>query len=259
MTLRTFYKNFEKQNFLAKKLFSNIIYPKHFVRSNQKLDNSTQILDNFSDFFCVTNSLRLGFSLSTTKVMFKHKYDDRVRFNYFLNSTTLSVKNSKTTSKLYYALRFLGTKKACLMLLLHPVRGGFKAYSCGFLGFVPGSQCTPLHRKIWLTTYLKKKSFLSNSFLLVAKNHIFKSFFPVNILLRVVKIIIYTCFKIYNFSSRFAKRRRRFFETNFNFVFLLRKHKIFSYKAIKNKSLNHENSTFKKEFKLSYHKDIFSK
>jgi hypothetical protein len=259
MTLRTFYKNFENQNFLAKKLFSNIIYSKHLVRSNQKLGNSIQILDNFSSFFSVANNLKLGFSLSTTKVIFRHKHDDRVRFNYFLNYSIFRSKNSKSTSKLYYALRFLGKNKACLMLLLHPIRGGFKAYSCGFLGFLPRGQAKTLYKKFWLINHSKKKSFLSNSFLLLAKNHIFKFFFPFNVLLKFAKIVIYVCFRIYNFSSRFAKRRRRFFETNFNFVFLLRKHNKKVFKAIKKRSLNHANSTSKKKLKSSYNNGIFSK
>lgn len=259
MTLKTFYKNFEKQNFIEKKLFSNIIYSKHLVRSNQRLGNSIQILDNFSDFFCVTNNLKLGFSLSPTKVMFKHKYDDRVRFNSFLNYSNISVKNSKTTSKLYHALQFLGNNKACLMLLLHPIRGGFKAYSCGLLGFLPRGQAKNLYKKIWLINHLKKKSFLSGSFFFLAKNHIFKNFFSVNILLKSVKIIVYSCFKIYNFSSQFAHRRRRFFETNLNFVFLLKKTNKRFYKTIKKKIFNYENSTAKKKFKSSHNKDIFSK
>lgn len=259
MTLKTFYKNFEQQNFIEKKLFSNIIYSKHLVRSNQNFSPSVQILDNFSDFFCVTNTLKLGFSLSPTKILFKHKYDDRVKFNSFLNYNNISRKNYKTTSKLYHALQFLGNNKACLMLLLHPIRGGFKAYSCGLLGFLPRGQAKNLYKKIWLINHLKKKSFLSGSFFFLAKNHIFKNFFSVNILLKSVKIIVYSCFKIYNFSSQFAHRRRRFFETNLNFVFLLKKTNKKVYKTIKKKIFNYENSTSKKKFKSSHNRNIFSK
>lgn len=259
MTLKTFYKDFEKQNFIEKKLFSNNIYSTHFVRSQKRLGNFIQILDNFSDFFCVTNNVNLGFSLSPTKIMFKHKYDDRVKFNSFLNYSNIGVKKSKTTSKLYHALQFLGNNKACLMLLLHPIRGGFRAYSCGLLGFLPRGQAKNLYKKLWLINHLKKKTFLSGSFFFLAKNHMFKNFFSVNVLLRSVKIIVYSCFKIYNFSSQFAHRRRRFFETNLNFVFLLKKTNKKVYKILKTKKFNYEKSTAKKKFKSSHNKDILSK
>lgn len=94
-----------------------------------------------------------------------------MRFNSFLNFINTRVKISKTTSKLYYALQFLGNNKACLMLLLHPIRGGFKAYSCGLLGFLPRGQAKNLYKKIWLINHLKKKFFFRVPFFFGQKSY----------------------------------------------------------------------------------------
>jgi hypothetical protein len=143
MALKIFYKNFEKQKFIENNLFSKLVYSKHFVRSDQDYLNSIQLIDNHgncANVFSDTTPIP-GSSFFSSHVIRKHVYDDNIRFISFLNYTKSNAK-SQISCNLYKALRFITKNKnsRSLLLIINPVKGGFTAYSCGLLAFLPKGQ-----------------------------------------------------------------------------------------------------------------------
>lgn len=254
MACKTFYTNFEKQKFVEKKIFSNFVYSKHLVRSDLTDSSKIELIDNYTSLtnIWVKDSLKPGVSFFSTRFLFKHKHNDILKFYSFLNYK-ISINNSREITKLYDSLNFISASKNSLrlMLLLNPVRGGFNAYSCGFLGFLPRSQNKILFKNI-LSNRFKENSFLSNFLFLSARNQITKNFFSISIPIQLTNTVIYPCYKTPNFSADVAFRRRRFFKNYVNFVFLIKILK----KNIQQPNF-YENSKLKKRFKSFSYKNKF--
>lgn len=256
MTHNTFYVNFEKQPFIDKKIFSNCIYSKHFVRNSLSDLNKIKIIDNYSNFtniFLDSTGELAGSSFFPTRFLFKHKYNNILKFSFFLSYKT-SLDNNET-SKLFKSFTNISSAKDSLrlMLILNPVKGGFKAYSCGFLGFLPRSQNKIIIKNITLANK-EKFFFLSNFSFFFCKNHITKLFFSICIPIKLTNTVIYPCYKTSNFSSNIAFRRRRFSKNHINFIFLAQ-----GIKHNNQQSNYYEKSTIKKRVKSLSNKNSSSK
>jgi|TARA_B110000977_G_C11009895_1_gene467251 hypothetical protein len=254
MAFKTFYTDFEKREFVKKKILSKYIYPKHFVRSESFNLNSVELVDdntNLTDL--VVNNGKLGVSFFSTRFFFKHKRSTILKFHSFLSFKVLSSKVC-VTLKLYESLKSISvsTSSLRLMLILNPIKGGFHAYSCGFLGFLPKSQSKMIF-KSFLFNCLKKKNSLSKSLFLSTKNNLLRTFFSISIPVLLTNTVIYPCSKTPNFSSNFSYRKRSFFKNFINFVFITKKQKH------KDSLKQYENSTFKKRFKSFPHKNKSTK
>jgi hypothetical protein len=253
MAFKTFYTDFEKYEFVKKKVFSKYIYPKHFVRSDSNGSNVVEVIDDHTNFISLgMYDSKPGISFFSTRFFFKYKKNTILKFHSFLNFK-ISSNNTLITLKLYEALQLIFTSKCLLrlMLVLNPVKGGFNAYSCGFLGFLPRSQGELIFKKV-LVKSLRKKVSLSNFFFLPIKNHFVKNFLSISIPIYLTNTVIYSCCRTPNFSSNISYRKSIFFENFVNFVFLVKKRK-------KKNLLNYENSIFEKRSKNSYYKNKLTK
>jgi len=232
MAFKTFYTNFEKYEFIKKKIFSKYVYSKHFVRSDSNRASQVELIDDHTNFTNVAiHGLKPGASFLSTRFFLKYKKNTVLKFDSFLNFK-ISRSETLVTSKLYEALQsiFISKRSLRLMLILNPVKGGFNAYSCGFLGFLPRSQSKVIFKSI-VFNRLKKKTVLPKSFFLPTKNHFVKDFFSISVPVHLTNTVVYSSYKTPNFSSNLSYRKRSLFKNFVNFVFLTKK------KNKKNKNL----------------------
>ena len=97
MSYKNFYTNFENQVFFEKKILSQYVYGKHFVRNNV-LANIKQV-DNYTSLtnLLTKTPLPIGFSFYTNRFLFKHNLNKNFKITSFLNfsnsyTSTLSLK-----------------------------------------------------------------------------------------------------------------------------------------------------------------------
>jgi hypothetical protein len=221
MAYKNFYTNFENQVFFEKKILSQYVYGKHFVRNNV-LSNIKQV-DNYTSLtnILIKNPLPIGFSFYTNRFLFKHNLNKNFKINSFLNFS-----NSYTSTlslKLYNIFQILQkknrTKFRKQMFFLNPIKGGFVAFSIGAKGFIPQSH-TPFLFKRLLKGRLNQSSdlVLATSSFLVAKEHIIKKYLSFKVPFYKIKV---TLFPSYNLQfSKVSARKKWFLKNCLNFVFL---------------------------------------
>lgn len=239
MALKIFYKNFEKQKFIENNLFSKLVYSKHFVRSDQDYLNNIQLIDNHgncANVFSDTTPIP-GSSFFSSHVIRKHVYDDNIRFISFLNYTKSNAK-SQISCNLYKALRFITKNKnsRSLLLIINPVKGGFTAYSCGLLAFLPKGQKKFCRNRQPKAQSSKTYSLLRYFSFFSQKSHILRNFFCIFVPLFKIKITVYSNLKRYNYSLPTALRRRKISKFRLNFLFLISKEKRFKKRKFDKKS-----------------------
>lgn len=161
MALKMFYaQKLDYQEFLQKKFFVRCLYPKHVVRFNKlEFDSLITFLDDSVLYTSlVTKSCpQIGFSFSSTLVDLIHKDNDFFRFHSFLPYRGYSSPTGECfdfNSLLKLSSNCKASKK--VLFLLNPIRGGFRSYSCGILGFLPNSQFKRLFKDIF--GFFKSKS-----------------------------------------------------------------------------------------------------
>ena len=221
MAYKNFYTNFENQVFFEKKILSQYIYGKHFVRNNI-LSNIKQV-DSYTSLtnILIKNPLPVGFSFYTNRFIFKHNLNKNFKINSFLNFSNSY--NSTLSLKLYTIFQILQKKNRInfkkQMFFLNPIKGGFVVFSIGAKGFIPQSH-TPFLFKRVLKGRLKQSSelVLSTSSFLVMKEHIIKKYLSFKIPFYKIKV---TLFPSYNFQfSKVSARKKWFLKNCLNFVFL---------------------------------------
>ena len=154
MALKMFYaQKFQSQEFLQKKLFAKYLYPKHIIRSNEfEFWSLINFLDDYVSYTSLVtkNSSKIGYSFSSSLGRFIHRDNDFFRFHAFLPYREYNLASGECFN--FYKLLKLSancrvSKK--VLFLLNPIRGGFRSYSCGILGFLPNSQLKSLFKDIF--------------------------------------------------------------------------------------------------------------
>jgi hypothetical protein len=221
MAYKNFYTNFENQAFFEKKLLSQYVYGKHFVRNNvfsniKQVDNYT-LLTNI----LIKKPLPVGFSFYTNRFLFKHNLNKNFKINSFLNFSNSY--NSTLSLKLYNIFQILQkknrTKFRKQMFFLNPIKGGFVTFSIGAKGFLPQSH-TPFlfHRLLKGRLNQTSELVLATSSFLVVKKHSIKNYLSFKIPFYKLKI---TLFPSYNLQfSKVSARKKWFLKNCLNFVFL---------------------------------------
>ena len=221
MAYKNFYTNFENQVFFEKKILSQYVYGKHFVRNNV-LANIKQV-DNYTSLtnLLTKTPLPIGFSFYTNRFLFKHNLNKNFKITSFLNFS-----NSYTSTlslKLYNIFQILQKKNRTRfrkqMFFLNPIKGGFVAFSIGVKGFIPQSH-TPFLFKLLLKGCLNQSPafVLATSSFLVTNEHIIRKYLSFKVPFYKIKV---TLFPSYNLQfSKVSARKKWFLKNCFNFVFL---------------------------------------
>jgi hypothetical protein len=121
------------------------------------------------------NCSRIGHSFSSTLGRFIHRDNDVFRFHIFLPYREYNLSSGECFN-FYHLLQLSSNCKVSkkVLFLLNPIRGGFRSYSCGLLGFLPNSQFKRLFKDIFI--FLKNKSLKKKN--LISKNFSFLVFQP---------------------------------------------------------------------------------
>jgi len=204
--------------------FLNIkLYLKTYIKEYNILNDSKKLYktDSYQNFSNTTLSLPLtkGLSLATSTMTCKNVLNQTFKFELpsYLSTTDLTIKPLKNIVTILKGLHDI-TNKYTSLLILSVIKGGFKVYSFGFMGFLPYSQVL-----IFLKNFtLKLKTFLHN--------HPFTAFafftYAVNstgtLLLRVPSIKLgklnFYAFSLKKFS---IFKRKRLEYNNIRLIFLI--------------------------------------
>jgi len=220
MTTSLHYNNLDS---VKKKLVNKIIYNKSYLK-NSEFSKTLYTLDNYynSSFFTQKKITSLNFanSINSAPNIFTNKLNKEIKFQ--LNTCVFSKcdLNLDKFSKVLESGKNL-TKKFSTLIFLKVVKGGYKCYYFGLLGFLPRSQAKNsfknLSKSIKRIYDLQKfKNFLmlfKTPSTLIEKNLIRVSSFALN------NLSLYPTFKKKNFSS-FRKKPKIFFgDVNVVFIF----------------------------------------
>lgn len=219
MSCNTFYTNFEKQPFLENKVLSKNILYKHFLRKNE--NNNLQTIDNNSNFSNISlkKNNTVGSSIISDEHIFEHKHNKTLKFKTF--TPYLLEKNKSIGVNLYESLELLDceAESTRLMLLLNPVKGGFRVYSHGIVGFLPKSQSVSIVKNLLKNTSKNKNAFISN-ILFLSKNY--KQNLPLRVPFTISTVTVFPNYRKNNFVKTMS-RKRRLIRNNLNFVFIYKK------------------------------------
>jgi len=204
MSYKNFYSNVENQIFFEKKILSQYIYGKHFVRKNV-LSNIKQV-DNYAS---LTNILSknilylLDFHFIPSVFIFKHNLNKNFKINSFLNFSNSY--NSTLSLKLYNTFQILQKKNRAQvkkqMFFLNPIKGGFVAFSIGIKGFIPQSHTSFLFKRL-LKGRLNQTSDLSlaTSSFLISKKHEIRKYLSFKLPFYKIKVTLFP-----NYNLQFSK------------------------------------------------------
>jgi len=116
----------------AKKLFSEKIYNKFFIRSSVRKGKNLKVIDSGSNFFHIASNQTIGSSFYGKYTVYTSQLNKQLKFKHFSAQTTV-----KMPDLLNNFLMFPLAKIS--MILIKPIKGGFRAYCAGMLGFLPRS------------------------------------------------------------------------------------------------------------------------
>ena len=222
MFLNVLNSNKSFNNIVQKKVFSQFIYDKLFIRSFLQSEKSFYIIENNSNFLILSktesNKLflslqvnRVGMSCIFTSFLFKHKLDDTYRFNSFLPQVSLSKYNFYSSSKqLQEIIKFRNKKslKFCFFIILKPIKAGFKGFSSGMRSFIFTNNILYIIKNILRPFYYFKgirQSIPSLSFW-TTKTNFFKNYFVLRFPFKLRRLRTYT-----------LRKKRKKFKMNFRF------------------------------------------
>jgi len=207
MAFNNFYSGFENQVFFEKKILSQHIYGKHYIRHSflptvAQIDNSV----TFSNLV-FAKPVFLGFSVYEKSFIFKHKFNKHFTLTSFLNKSNLT--NLPTCLSLYKILNILQLNSSSQivkqMFLVSPIKGGYIVYSIGLKGFLPFSHILWLQSSTFF--YLKQQRTLGQVLFLSSLHHMSHSHILFKLPIYRIKLKIYSRFTI-KFSGKIIKKRR---------------------------------------------------
>jgi hypothetical protein len=234
MTYKNFYTDFKNQIFFEKKILSESIYGKHYIRNNL-LTNVTQI-DNSINFsnIVTTKFVSTGFSFYNKSFLFKHKFNKYLKINSFLNVS--SSMDLPLCLRLYKSFQILQLNNRAKfnkqMFFLNPRKGGFTVYSIGIKGFLPRS-----HTFFFFKNFLKRRLIqnkhlvLALSTFFISNQHVTKKYLSFKIPFYKIKITLYPNY-ILKFSAKTIQKKWSL-KNSLKVVFLGVHPKTFSFKQPK--------------------------
>ena len=176
--LLPFKKAYYFNKFIINHKFNNKFFFRYVFKNSENNLSSAFLLDNFNNsynsiipsknFFLKKKKLNyLGYSAQFTITYYK-KVIQNIKYFFSItnNCFNVSVKNALTVFSLLFAL--LVEKRKSFLVLLTPIKGGYRAYSTGFIGFLPGGQFNFL-----LKDFLKSENFYNKVNRLFLYNLIF--------------------------------------------------------------------------------------
>jgi hypothetical protein len=219
-----------------KKFLLKNFYEKFLIRSNLMDSNTIKVLDTDTQIYNVqtANLARLvfnktsnleGFSFNARKILYANKRNNLLRFESFLCNFSSQHNVLENT---YRSLKCFKKKNKSLLnpvIVLKPIKGGFRCYCSGAVGFLPGSQARKAKEKHFFFS-IKKQVDDSNekhnyiNYILTEGKFTDKYFIP-RILLKLSKAEISSRYKRKNFSA--SSRKKKYYGFGHNFVFILRK------------------------------------
>lgn len=116
----------------AKKLFSEKIYNKFFIRSSVRKGKNLKVIDSGSNFFHIASHRPLGSAFYGKYTVYTSQLNKQLKFKHFTAQETIKAPDLLNTFLMFPLAKIS-------MLLIKPIKGGFRAYSAGMLGFLPRS------------------------------------------------------------------------------------------------------------------------
>jgi hypothetical protein len=266
MALKKIYNKINCFNIFERKINALVLYNKQYIRnklvSNIKLINKgyykkinkinyISILDNNSFLFYGRGykNILLGYDFFGENSFFYHK---KLTSISFVAIQTFRVPNLKNISIKLISLINIAIKKYTYkipLLILCPIKGGFKAYYLGIFGFIPFKHGMFGITKFVIKFFRKEYTLLGNHNLYsIDKFLFFYSTNNINLFLNIYKIFfkISAIKLVYNFRYRFKSRRRfnyknknKLLRKKINFVFITENKKLYK-------------NLFKKSYKKFY-------
>lgn len=257
-------QNFCYNNILQQKELNKNYYDKYYVRSNFKKDQSV-FLENNNKFSYISytnprpwyisavefkseDNLMEGSSKLLKPFFFKQKKQDYFKFNLFLSRFNESKIDSIKTLLFNLTNLTLDNSNKSL-LLLRSIKGGFRCYSTGTIGFLPRRQGLGLLYKTFLSLVKENntKILLGNFYLLFSKNHLFRLYFLLRLPFKFISAVISPRRSRKRFaisSKRRQKRRRRNNDLNCVFLMIKTPHSSFSKKKVLANAFFDESNSF---------------
>jgi hypothetical protein len=222
MNSKKIYNNLNLRDVFEKKIAVNAVYPKNYIRDSFFFEKKFFLLDNNQCLLHVkTKSNKLvGCSLNLPLLKFRHNLKNSYSFEIFL--CFKKTKSGNTSKVLYQNLHRISQgspKKKLPVLILKPIKGGFKCYSFGFLGFIPGSQMTSLLEKNRRFMLEEKGLSLNEAKFLCSpsySNSIFFKHRAMRLPFFCADVVFYPTYKTQNFSRPKAK----IYRASLSFVFI---------------------------------------
>jgi len=250
MTYKTFFFNCSKTDIPSKLLLTKNIFPKHLVRKRYKpnmtyVSSGTVCLLDTEGSFSLKGLMNnnIGNYVFLKNKNFSHNKLKKLKLKSFffsenyLTKTKMLIKFLTSLNSLYIS------KTPQLTLIIYPVKGGYKVFSQGLLGFLPKS-----HYKFYFFKKLKNVRFIFKNFLQYSSlkvtnfrnNRYLVSFFSLSKMLCILKKAV-----IYNFLKRQKPLVNRQVKNYFRYK---QAKNCFSFKFIFVspfiKSLNHKKKSF---------------
>ena len=146
MAHKTFFFNYSKTNIQSKTLLSRNLFPKTLIRKRYKPDlalaylGAVCLLDT-ERFFSLKGLLQnfVGSYAPLKNKTFSHNKLKNLKLESFFFSENFLTK-TQTLSIFFSSLKLLQVlKKPQLTMVIYPLKGGYKVFSQGLLGFLPKS------------------------------------------------------------------------------------------------------------------------
>ena len=236
MTYNTFFFNSFKTDTQYKTLLSKNIFPKNLVRKRFKPNLSfvslgaVCLLDTENSYSLkgLMQNIVGNYTFLRNKKFSHNKFKNLKLKSFFFSENYLT--KIKTLSVFLTSLKLLRLlKKPQLTIIIYPVKGGYKVYSQGLLGFLPKS-----HYKFYFFKKIKTFRFTFKNFLQCSplktfsfkNNRLLFSVFPASKMLCILKkAVIYSFLKRQKVSGkrkptkffRYKKAKNCF---SFKFIFV---------------------------------------
>lgn len=241
------FNNNSYQIILYKKYLNNVYTQKLLVRAVLFNDNNYLLVDNYTNFeiflknssmsTLLSNNFKIGKSLFSTVLKYQNVLNPSLCFyqnSYFLNKINSSV---SYLTEFYTNLKNFKFLKKTSFLCLKPIKGGYKCYSSGIIGFLPNNQLISIFNYFFFQfkNFLKQKysQFIKLSYIFILKNLF------VNLLYRFPLEIGRLSFRPKYFLKSYKKLiiqnfKKGKFKNLLNFVFLISNStKTISFKKVK--------------------------
>jgi hypothetical protein len=193
------------QNFTEKSLLSKNIYNKFLIRSSLAKVKTIKVLDNGSNFFHISAKTKpsVFFKKSTPKKNFligrsfygrnqiyTNQLNKHLKFKYF------SVQETSSTVNNFQTLLQNKSNTFSSIVFLNPLKGGYRIYNAGVIGFIPNRHIIKTSTKINKMLIAKQITLASNNivtsqkrFKTLKKSVITKTFFFLKNLFLNTKIV----------------------------------------------------------------------